>query len=295
MKYKYLSWYDVPYAGEESPPANPVETSAGTWSLYYLNRGVGGEFYDPFGKRLRLPIKDPREIDWNKELQDVKNTLSNLTPAQRKIAIYYGAGVPTKQWTPVIDRLIDTYGVTPPRAARIIAAVQAAINDTMIVVWYLKYKWAVARPNQFDRTMETTICTPRFPAYPSGHSSMSGCSEVVLSYFFPGERENLHKLANENALSRLYGGIHFPADNDEGLILGRYIGSVIVNYLKKQREPNLKPIDQPYKKNLNADVYPIDYQQFIPYSFPSNCTSLVKPSSGQPNLTKNISKPKLFF
>jgi hypothetical protein len=31
---------------------------------------------------------------------------------KKEIGIYYGTGVPTKQWTPIIDPLIDTYRVT---------------------------------------------------------------------------------------------------------------------------------------------------------------------------------------
>ncbi|QED46121.1 vanadium-dependent haloperoxidase [Cytobacillus dafuensis] len=275
MRKEYLRWTEIPYAGESKPPNNPVTPLAGSWSLIYLKRDKNGNFLDPNGWKMKLPIKHPNLINFDKELRIVQNTLENLTPTQKNIGIYYGTGVPTKQWTPVIDRLIDTYGVSPLHAGRILAAVQAAINDTMIVVWALKYPWDVARPNQYDQTMRTLLCTPRFPTYPSGHASMSGCTEVVLSYFFPKEASKLRKIADDNALSRLYAGVHFPADNNEGLRLGRYIGTAIVDYLKTQLDSDLKPIDTPYTKFLDADIFPIDYQQFIPFDFPKTCTSLV--------------------
>lgn len=298
MSKKYLRWSEVPYAGEVKRPTNPVTPLAGSWPLVYLKRDRDGNFFNPNGRKMQLPITHPNLIDFNRELLIVQNTLKKLTPNQKKIGIYYGTGVPTKQWTPVIDRLIDTYGVGPTDAARILAAVQGAINDTMIIVWNLKYRWDVARPNQYDQTMRTLLCTPRFPTYPSGHATMSGCTEVVLSFFFPKEAKKLRKIADDNALSRLYAGVHFPADNNEGLKLGRYIGTVIVNHLKTQRNSDLKPIDNPYRDFPNAGIFPDDYQQFIPFDFPKTCTSLVmdekEPSSGK-DKNIHVSKPLLYL
>ena len=276
MSKKFLRWSKVPYAGESKPPDDPVTLTAGSWSLTYLKRNRKGDFLNPKGVKMHLPIIQPDHIDFEKELNIVQNTLRNNTPMHEKLAIFYGTGVPTKQWSPVIDRLIDSYGVTPVYAARILLAVQAAVNDTMIVVWDYKYKWDTARPNQYDQEMETVICTPRFPTYPSGHASMSGCSEVVLSYFFPREAKKLRKFAEEDAVSRLYAGVHFPIDNTEGLKLGRFIGKVIVDHLKTQRNPNRTPIDIPYREYRNAEFFADDFKQFISFDFDDDCSSLVK-------------------
>lgn len=292
----YLRWSETPYAGESSPPTNPVTPLAGSWSLFFLGRDKNGNFLDPNGRKMRLPIIDPNKIDFERELATVQNTLKNLTTNQKEIGIYYGTGAPTKQWTPVIDRLIDTYGVGPTSAARILSCLQGAINDTMIVVWSLKYRWDVARPDQYDPKMRTLLCTPRFPTYPSGHATMSGCSQVLLSYFFPREAKKLKKIADDNALSRLYAGVHFPADNDEGLKLGRYIGTLIVNHLKTQRDRNVKPIDHPYNKEFrNASIFPDDYQQFIPYEFPKTCTSLVIDDHPGKDKNNHATKPLLYL
>ncbi|WP_240189800.1 vanadium-dependent haloperoxidase [Bacillus sp. P14.5] len=208
--------------------------------------------------------------------------------------MYYGSGVPTKQWTPVIDRLIDTYNVSPTAAAQILAYVQGAVNDAMVVTWDLKYKWDVARPDQYDQTMETLICTPRFPTYPSGHAVMSGCSETVLSYFFPREARKLNKIAEDDAVSRLYGGVHFPSDNSEGLRLGRTIGRSVINHVKGQRGFDPRMISRDYN---NANLLPEDYRQFIPYDFPPDCSSLVigEEVSGKKEQLKNLDAPKPFL
>lgn len=276
MRYNYLRWSENNYAGERYPPDNPVTPLAGSWPLFFLKKDKEGRFLDPYYRKLRIPIKHPNSIDFEKELIIVQKTLENLSPDHELIGEFYGTGAPTKQWTPVIDKLIDTYGVSPVYAARILAVVQAAINDTMVVVWDLKYDWDVARPDQYDETMETLLCTPRFPAYPSGHASMSGCAEVILSYYFPKEAKKLHQFAEEDAISRLYAGVHFPSDNNEGLKLGREIGKIIVNYLKTQHDSEGDPVDRPFWEFQNADILPSDYQQLLPFDFPNDCTSLIR-------------------
>jgi len=46
----------------------------------------------------------------------------------------------------------------------------------------------------------------------------------VLAAIFPRHSHELAVLAGDAAISRLYGGIHFSFDNDDGLALGRRVG-----------------------------------------------------------------------
>jgi membrane-associated phospholipid phosphatase len=68
--------------------------------------------------------------------------------------------------------------------------------------------------------------TPPFPSYVSGHSTTSGAASTVLAGFFPQRADELAALADEAAISRLYGGIHYRSDNVEGLVIGRRVGQV---------------------------------------------------------------------
>ncbi len=68
------------------------------------------------------------------------------------------------------------------------------------------------------------LFTPPFPSYVSGHAAVSGAAAEVLAAFFPEQAGELQAAAEEAAMSRLYGGIHFRSDNDEGLRLGRAVG-----------------------------------------------------------------------
>ena len=269
----YRLWNELPYAGESKPPTNPEQPFAGSWPLYYLKRNSNGGFRTLGGKPIKLDIKDPNSIRWNHQLRIVQNTLKMLTPKQITIARYWGTGVPTKQFTPVIDRLIDTYGLTASKAARVLAAVHAGINDVMIVTWYLKFAWLVTRPNQLDHNLATVLCTPRHPTYPAGHSTVAGCAETILSYFFPPETNRLIDLAEECSLSRLYAGVHFMVDLFEGLKLGRQIGHIVVNTLKQQRDCLGNPVDIPILTNRHAQLPPPPYKQVIPFQFTTKCQS----------------------
>lgn len=295
-KYGYKLWTDLPYAGEDHPPLNPETPYSGSWSTYYVKHNDEGGFSTKDGKPIDLEIRHPNTINWNAQLNQVKRTLADRTLEEEGIASYWSRGPATKQWTPIADILIDTYGVEAPRAGRILAALQGGINDAFVVAWNLKYKWLVARPNQLDDELITVICTPRHPSYPSGHAAVAGAAEAILSYFFPGEKRRLHKLAEECAISRLYAGVHFPIDNDEGLRLGRQIGQIVVNELRQDYNSEGVPVDIHYRENRNAKLLPPPYKQAIPFHFDTTCDSLVETTRESYKKQRDASsKPRLFF
>ena len=257
-------WSELSYAGESRIPQG-LDPDSGSWHTYFFRKNENGLFTTLDGNPVSFEIQNPDNFNFDASLIIVKNVLKHLTPQQCQIAEYWGEGPATKQWTPIIDRLIDTYGFSPVRAARVLAAVQAGINDAFMVTWYFKYLWDVPRPNQLDQRLVTAICTPKFPTYPSGHSVISGTAEVILSYFFPPEAEKLRALAEENGISRLYGGVHFIEDITEGLRLGRQIGRIIVDELNRQSDMNQSEIDIPVTENRHANLPPPPYEQVISY------------------------------
>ncbi|MGP4076844.1 vanadium-dependent haloperoxidase [Halobacillus sp. K22] len=297
-KRAYPLWTELPYAGKTHSPtiAGGVEPDAGKWKTYFIQHSRRHGFKKLDGRPIRLAIKDPDSIDWYAQLKVVQHTLENLSDQEKRIAEYWSAGPPTKQWIPIVDRLIDTYAIEAPRAARILSAVFGGMNDAFVVCWALKYKWLVPRPNQLDQHLATYICTPEHPSYPSGHATISGAAEVILSYFFPAERQKLHRLAEENAQSRLYAGVHYPVDNTEGLRLGRQIGRIVIEELKKDTVNGL-PIERSSREFRNADIITRTYEQAIPFDYKSKCDSLLirdDESTGNSS-TKDWIDPKLFI
>lgn len=287
----YPLWTELPYAGESNPPSNPVEPGACLWRTYFFQKNEYGGFKTLDRQLIKFTLKDPNTVNWNEQLEKVQQTLINLTKKEIQIAKYWAAGPPSKQWIPIVNKLIEVYNVSGPRAARIIAAFHSSINDALVVTWCYKYKWLVPRPNQLDQNLATVVCTPKHPAYPSGHAAVAGAAEVVLSYFFPAERSKIQQIAKENMMSRLYAGVHFPVDNEVGLCLGRQVGRIAVYELEKERDSKGQQVDAPYTEFRNAKIIPIPYESVKRYTFREACESQVIEN---PNFD-TIPRAKLFI
>ena len=100
------------------------------------------------------------------------------------------------------------------------------IADAFISCWNAKFTYWTKRPNMRDASIATIIPTPNFPSYPSGHSTISSAAAVVLDHFFPDQK--WLAMATEAKDSRLWAGIHFPIDNEEGFAVGLKIGKFAV-------------------------------------------------------------------
>jgi hypothetical protein len=125
---------------------------------------------------------------------------------------------------------------------------------------YPKYTDNLLRPETYitrliDPTWLPLIITPGFPAYTSGHATQSGAAATVLTDLFgiTPFTDTLHQdhdlepplaprrfdsfdEAAEAAMSRLYAGIHYLFDNQNGLAQGRCIGQAIVDRVHFTRE-----------------------------------------------------------
>ena len=128
-----------------------------------------------------------------------------------------------------------------------LAVLGVAVADALIGCWHDKFIYNLVRPVTYikryiDPDWETLLITPPFPEYPSGHSVQSGAAEAALTSIFgkdfafddaTHEEDGLatrhfgsfHAAAEEAAVSRMYGGIHYPFANINGLEQGRCIGA----------------------------------------------------------------------
>jgi hypothetical protein len=111
------------------------------------------------------------------------------------------------------------------QAARVLAVLNAGASDAIIACFEAKYFYWTIRPSQADTTLALadSVGLPNFPSYPSGHACSAGAFDAVLEHFFPQDRAEFTQIAEEQAMSRLYGGIHYRFDNDGGLALGRAV------------------------------------------------------------------------
>jgi hypothetical protein len=222
-----------------TPPAfaPPLEPLAGTWRPWHLGRG----------SRFRPgPPPAPSSRRYAAEVREVYAVSRSLTAEQRRIADFWADGpgtvTPPGHWNQVALDLVRRARLTTAQAARVFAVLNTAQADAFIACWDAKFTYWSERPvtairRELDPDWLPYIATPPFPSYVSGHSSTSGAASEVLARFFPAAAGRLRAAAEEAALSRLYGGIHFRSDNDAGLKLGRRVGRTALRGYEASR-PN---------------------------------------------------------
>ncbi len=144
------------------------------------------------------------------------------------------------------DKMVYTYART-----------SIGMFEAFISCWDEKYRSNVIRPetviNQYiDEDWKPVLQTPPFPEYTSGHSvvstvcagqlteifgnSFSFVDDSELPFGLPSRSFNSFKEASkEAALSRFYGGIHYRAAIEHGIVQGENISNFInqkINFFK---------------------------------------------------------------
>jgi hypothetical protein len=180
---------------------------------------------------------------------EVYTTVNNLTQAQKDIATFWADGSGT--FTPpghsisMLRQILIKEGWDLGHSAVAYAELGMALSDAFLACWKTKYIHNLCRPITFihkfiDPNWNSFIGTPPFPEYPSGHSSQSGAWMVIMTDFFGydyaftdstyaatlGVRSfyDFETCAEETAVSRLYGGIHYDFGNKNGSYLGHSVG-----------------------------------------------------------------------
>lgn len=176
---------------------------------------------------------------------------STRTEEQTLIALFWadsaGTETPPGHWNSIAQTIAATRGNTLEENARLFALLNIAMADAAICAWDAKYTFDFWRPVTAINFAEpelnwmSFIVTPPFPDYVSGHSTFSGAAATVLALFYgtddlpftigsdflPGVYRSFPTClaaAEEAAVSRLYGGIHFRSANEDGLQAGISIG-----------------------------------------------------------------------
>lgn len=201
-----------------------------------------------------------------KALGGVDSTLR--TDDQTEIAFFWaddpGTSTPPGHWNIIAHIIADQEGNTLVENARLFALLNITLADAAIVSWDNKYAYDDWRPVTAIRVADTDgndvtepdpdwislVTTPPFPSYTSGHSTFSGSGSKIIELFYgtdeiafttssdgmPGVERSFTRLshaANEAGRSRIYGGIHWEYDNQDGLGSGRELAVFVYsNFLK---------------------------------------------------------------
>ncbi len=209
-----------------------------------------------------------------KALQQVKNTGDSLTDEQKHIADFWDDNpfkmnvsghvmYATKKFSPP-GHWMNIVGIAAQKKgadfeATVCAYTQTAIAlyDGFISCWDEKYRSNYVRPetviNKYlSADWRPYIQTPPFPSYISGHSTISAAAAEVMTAQFGDNLafsdtsllefgianrtiKSFRQAAQEASISRLYGGIHYLFDMEEGSKAGRKLGELVVGRLRMRR------------------------------------------------------------
>lgn len=262
---------DEPGSWKPTPPSymNAVEP------FWYLIRPMIIDSARQFKPAPALVFSTDKQSQFYQEAVKVRDTGNSLTEKQIEVAnfwdcnpfkmnIYGHVMYATKKISPGghwvnITRLAcqkAKFGVVKTLEAY--ARLSVTISDGFISCWEEKFRSKVIRPetyiNQYmDENWVPQLQTPPFPEYTSGHSVVSAASSVILSNLF-GENfqytdstevefkipirhfKSFKQAADEAAISRFYGGIHYMPSITNGLKEGNEIGVFINQKLITRRE-----------------------------------------------------------
>ena len=162
--------------------------------------------------------------EFNAALAEVRQISDTRTAEQVAIAVFWHVNQsPTSNaaWNAIARELIVKYRKSDAEAARILFLAYSAFWDGIVCSFGGKYTYWLIRPSQADPGITLPISLPNHPSYPSNHATADAALAEIFEAAFPAERKRLEQIAEEAAVSRLYGGIHYRFDKDAGFALGR--------------------------------------------------------------------------
>lgn len=175
--------------------------------------------------------------EYNADVKILKDYTNHVTEERRRIANFWQDGLgtytPPGHWNEFAKEFIVKYKMNPLRSARTFAYLNMAMMDGGISCWDTKYYYYYPRPIQTIEGLKTIAGTPNFPSYPSGHSVFSAAGAEVLAYIFPNETNLVRGWAEEAAISRVYGGIHWTFDAKLGTTQGIAVAKYTIDKAKR--------------------------------------------------------------
>jgi len=175
----------------------------------------------------------PGSEAFQKDVEILKDYAKNVTNERRRIANFWQDGLgtytPPGHWNDIAGDYFLKNKLNTIRTARAFAYMNMAIMDGGISCWDTKYYYYYPRPIQLIKDFKTIAGTPNFPAYTSGHSVFSAAAAEVLTYLFPEEGNKFRNWAEEAAISRIYGGIHWTFDAKVGTIQGKNVAQYSID------------------------------------------------------------------
>ena len=218
------------------------------------------------------------ESDFYKEAEAVMLATNHITDEQREIAFFWDCNpykvnvkghvmyaekkiTPGGHWMGIAGIAAKTKHLDWKQTAETFAMTSLALYEGFLSCWDEKYRSVLIRPetyiNQYmDEDWLPLLQTPPFPEYTSGHSVVSAAASVVLTHLlgddvaFVDSTEvvfglpvrnfnSFQEAAEEAAISRFYGGIHYMPAIENGVKQGEEVGQLVIQKIKTRTKADV--------------------------------------------------------
>lgn len=160
---------------------------------------------------------------------------------------------PGGHWMAITRIMARRQGFDFVRTVSAYALTSISLYEAFISCWDMKYRTVRVRPEtvifeKVDKKWLPNLVTPPFPAYTSGHSTVSAAAAEALTGIFGDniaytdstEQEfglpirsfkSFREAALEASISRVYAGIHYRSDCEKGNEEGKKVGQLVLSKL----------------------------------------------------------------
>jgi membrane-associated phospholipid phosphatase len=220
-----LVWVGPPPTGADrwssraQPARPPLGPRLGEMRTFFLASGADYRAPPPPGydsPAFRATLAEVRAISDRRSIEQVR-----VAQYWEGLTGSFNAGY----WNDVTKRAIVAHRLGEAESARVLALMHMVAVDATIACHDSKYIYWVPRPTQLDPGIHLAIAVPNHPSYPSNHACISGATGLVLDAQFPDEGGRYFAMAREAGESRIYGGIHYRVDVDEGFVIARKVAA----------------------------------------------------------------------
>jgi membrane-associated phospholipid phosphatase len=201
--------------------ANTTGISASIWHLQLMAGSPPTATYQPLVTLVR-----PSEAVFREQLALVFNYADLRGDRASEILAQLGGGGAF---------LASLTYLHPDRTPWTWQLIASTIRLAKCVEMRLKHALACRRPHEYSPQIQPMIQTPSHGSLPSGHSTETFASALVLwnllkaagikPYGEPSWGEELMRLAARVAINRTVAGVHFPVDSAAGCVLGLTLGT----------------------------------------------------------------------
>lgn len=222
------------------------------------------------------PFSVDKNSKFYKEAVAVRDISLNLSAEQKEIASFWDCNPfkmnvnghvmyaskkisPGGHWMNITRLACQKKTANVIESLEVYACLAITIADAFISCWDEKYRSLVIRPETYinkyiDGAWMPLLQTPPFPEYTSGHSVLSTAAAFMLTrkfgddFAFADSTEvefgipvrhftSFNQAAEEAAVSRFYGGIHYMPSIVNGSEEGEKLGRFMIRKLKTIKEP----------------------------------------------------------